>query len=149
MINCENLFSLKCAASILIKFSFHFLRSKIVPQLSLMTNSQPLPIGKYQKTTRMTPLSSEDIDHADPLRLNPTEDMAANNEEQLEVSVKCEEEEFEDIVEEEDFKTEEDDLVVRDLSEKEPILVLNTKVSDEIGSMDYLNQFRNILETTN
>ena len=120
-----------------------------------MTNSQPSPIGKYQKTTRMTPLVSEEEDveeHADPLRLNPTEEKVAaiNNEEHLEVGVKWEEEDFEDIVEEEDFKMEEDELVVKEVkgSEKEPILVLNTKVLDEpFESILVLN--KNILEMSN
>ena len=106
-----------------------------------MTNSQPSPTDKYQKTTRMAPLVSEE---ADPLRLNPTEE---NNEEHLEVGLKREEEDFEDIVEEEDFKTEDDKFVVKDLSEKEPILVMNTKVLDEpFESILVLN--RNILETS-
>lgn len=126
-----------------------------MPQSSLMTNSQPSPIGKYQKTTRMTPLVSEEEDveeHADPLRLNPTEEKVAaiNNEEHLEVGVKWEEGDFEDIVEEEDFKMEEDELVVKEVkgSEKEPILVLNTKVLDEpFESILVLN--KNILEMSN
>ena len=97
-----------------------------------MTNSQP--IGKYQNAAEMTTVVSEeeDIEHADPLRLNPTEDkVAADNEEHLDVDVKWEDDVFEDIVEEEDFRMEECELAVKDLSEKEQTLVLNTRVLDE------------------
>ena len=74
----------------------------------------------------------EDIEHADPLRLNPTEEkVAADNEEHLEADVKMEDDDFEDIVEEEDFRMEEGELAVKDMSEKEPTLVLNTRVLDE------------------
>ena len=118
------------------------LRSIIVPQSSVMKSGQLSSIGKYPTTTttRMTPVVSEaqDIGYLDPLRLGPiekkTEDCAAEMEEQSEVDVKWEEY-FEDIVEEEDFKMEDeegDNLVdVKDFSENEPILVLNTKVLDQ------------------
>ena len=104
-----------------------------------MKNSQPPTIGRYH-TTRIhfDPVVSEeqDIGHSDPLRINLTEEKveeSARNEEYSEVDMKWEDN-FEDIVEEEDFPMEDrgdDKLVVKDLSEKEPILVLNTKVLDE------------------
>jgi len=112
------------------------MRSIIVPHSSLMKNSQ----SKYptSTTTRTTPVVSEaqDIGHLDPLRLAPTdekaEDCAEENEEHLEeVDVKWEEylDDFEDIVEEEVFKMEDEEednhVDAKDLSEKEPIFVLN------------------------
>ena len=117
------------------------LRSIIVPQSSVMKSGQLSSIGKYPTTrTRMTPVVSEaqDIGYLDPLRPGPiekkTEDCAAEMEEQSEVDLKWEEY-FEDLVEEEDFKMEDeegDNLVdVKDFSENEPILVLNTKVLDQ------------------
>ena len=82
-----------------------------------------------------TDLCLQEYARTDPLLVDPTDDKTVETySEQKKVTVKLEED-FEDIVEEETFKSEDEEestLVVKDLSSYEqPILVMEANVLDE------------------